>query len=72
MGRDMGKAMTVCLAVVQSAIGFVVVRRARRRRRAANLRNAFATPVAFVPAVRPPAIVPVAREGPEMLQVYRL
>lgn len=73
MGSAMGKAVTICLAVLHGA---VVVHATRRSRRARSRR----TPVRFTPAVPTPfslfvalePMIPSARAGPERLQVFRL
>lgn len=73
MGAAMGKAMAVCLAVIQGAVVVYGTRRVRRvRRRRAAVRFAPEGP-AFVPLLLMAApIVASARAGPERLQVFRL
>jgi len=73
MGSAMGKAMTICLAVVQGAV-LVYATRRRRRTRIRRI------PVRFTPAVPTPfsllvvlgPIIAPARAGPERRQVFRL
>lgn len=73
MSAGMGKAMTICLAVMQGA---VVVHGIRRTRRARSRREIVGYPLPWVPPVAqlaPPAPIPgSARAGPERLQVFRL
>ena len=73
MGAAMGKAMTICLAVIQGAVvvyGTRLVRRDRRRRAAVR----FAPEgLAFVLLLLiTPPVIASARAGPERLQVFRL
>lgn len=72
-GAGMGKAMTICLAVMQGAVVVYGTRRSRRdktRRVAVRYALPWAPPVAQ--PRHPARIVGSARAGPERLQVFRL
>lgn len=73
MGGAMGKAMTICLAVMQGAVVVYGTRRVMRKRiRRAPIRQpAHQAPhLASVVSTDPPP--GTARAGPERLQVFRL
>lgn len=72
MGSAMGKAMTICLAVLQGAIIVYAsrrIRRARTRKSPVRFARVVLTPVSRL-LVKP--TVASARAGPERLQVFRL
>lgn len=73
MGAAMGKAMTICLAVMQGVVvvyGTRRIRRVRKRRTASRYASPPAPPLAPRAYVEP--LVAFARAGPERLQVFRL